>query len=210
MQFRIQDLGVVIEKMSGEAARAPKLIVINIRRHEILLEEHAHSLRIPFQLGIPGPLMGLYHQSLSNAVAGYTFRSVEEMIFRKKLGPLDSAKRENFISSACSGSDLMETRYRDLKRGDPVDDRLLLALSLFWRERHREFILADDQTLEDWWTTIFSQSCEATAEQSVSVYRQAGIQLNLRDSDKEVLAQNVSNDISMGYIIKTVESLYPM
>jgi hypothetical protein len=166
--------------------------------HEMFLEELPRLGRV--RLGEVGTFMTLYHQALSNTLAGYACRSVEEMIFRKVIGPLDRTDKEYLISSMRKGSDLGETLYRDLHGENSVDGRLLLCLSLFWNDRHRKYILAEEKVQNEWWMTMFSESIQATEGRTISVFSQLGPARNagLKASDREVLIENVSDDLTIG------------
>jgi hypothetical protein len=159
-------------------------------------------------------LMELYTLALSNSLAGYTYRSVEEMIFGKKAVRLSQPEREHLISSMRQeyGTELEKSEYRALHEGDPVDNRLLLCLALRWNNRHLKYLLAPDAIQGEWWSTVCFQNFKLSEDCVERVFRQMGLlsdNKSLRDSDKKNAQDNAEQDLLHGYVVRLSESLDP-
>lgn len=159
-------------------------------------------------------LMGLYKFSLSTSLAGYAYRSVEEMIYKDKPGPLSEAQKQDLLSVLYreGGDDISGSEYRTLSPADRVDSRLLLCLAIRWNSGYKNYLLADDSQHEEWWGIVVSKNTEEAMERYRQVYTSLGaMSSGLPGSELEDLAiDHVEQDLIHGYIVKLLESLAPL
>lgn len=189
---------------------------VMIRRCRI---EHEETMKqwVPIIFRTAGAaerLMELYHLSLSNTLAGYTFRSVEEMICKKKTERISETKKSFLIDSMYKecGSEMAASEYKVLNRDDPVDNRLVFCLALRSDNRHLEYVLADDDLQALWWNTFFSGSIKLNEAHIEPLFRAIlrGRGPGLGESEKETIRESVEQDLLHGYIVKLAESLDPL
>jgi hypothetical protein len=160
-------------------------------------------------------LMNLYTLSLSTALAGYVYRSVEEMICKRTNYPLSEIEKNSLLSSMYqeTGAALTDSEYCVLRPDDAVDGRLLFCLALRWDNRHLKYLLADDEIQQEWWATVLAQSIELGEERVEHVYRAMeliGPRNGLSDQTKEAVRDGIEQDLLHGYIVKLAESLIPI
>ncbi len=152
-------------------------------------------------------LMEMYHLSLSQSLAGYTYRAVEEMICKTKCAPLsrsDTAKLVSSMREECALDTIYG--YKSLCPTDPIDSRLLLCLGLRWDNRHKRYILGNETAQADWWNTVVEQSFLTSQNCLERVYRSLGLPSETQESVYDGLVQ----DLLHGYIVRLVESLDPI
>jgi hypothetical protein len=134
------------------------------RRSRIEHEMDVKHLRMATfkKAGAEEILTDLYTLSLSTALSGYVYRSVEEMICKRTNHPLSEAEKNGLLRLMYreSGTALTDTEYRVLRPSDAVDSRLLFCLALRWDNRHLNYFLADDDIQREWWATMLSQNME--------------------------------------------------
>jgi hypothetical protein len=160
-------------------------------------------------------LTDLYTLSLSTALAGYVYRSVEEMICKGTNDPLSESEKSGYLCSMYQeyGTTLANSEYRVLKPNDVVDDRLLFCLALRWDNRHLKYLLAGAEIQREWWATMLSQNIELAEKRVEQVYRAVeliGPSRGLSHQTKEMVRDGVVQDLLHGYIVKLVESLIPI
>ncbi len=182
--------------------------------------EHEADIKelFPFALIQPGAdsvLMDLYTLSLSNALAGYVYRTVEEMTCESSTPPLSKQEKSYLLRTMYeeSGSDLTSSEYRDLRDDDAIDSRLLFCLAIRWKNRQLNYMLADEATHRRWWAIVFGENVELSENCFERVYRDLGrLRTNqgLSDDAKEMVRGFVEQDVIHGYIAKLAESLDPL
>jgi hypothetical protein len=151
--------------------------------------------------------------SLSNALAGYAYRAVEEMICKRKILPMPSTERDSLISTVWRNSDLKESAYGELRSDDPVEHRLLFCLALNWNSGHDRYTLASQDLHEKWWKTVFGENLELSFTCFENVYRAVGLLANrqpLSHAVKQSVADDVHEELTHGYVVRLAESLYPI
>jgi hypothetical protein len=160
-------------------------------------------------------LMDLYTLSLSTALAGYVYRSVEEMICKRTNEPLSEAEKNDLLRSMYQGSSaaLTGTGYHVLRSSDAVDGRLLFCLAVRWDNHHLNYVLADDEIQARWWTTVRSQSFDLAEKRVEHIY--GALELirpgkGLSSHSKETVRESAEQDLLHGYIVKLAESLIPI
>jgi hypothetical protein len=163
-------------------------------------------------IDVDAALMDFYKLSLSNALAGYAYRSVEEMIYRTRSERLSVSEKNSLISSMSEGcgDDLRESGYKDLRADDVVDRRLLFCLALRWNNRHLNHLLAEEPVQREWWATLVSQNFRLSENCAECVFRAMGVLKDgkgLSDRDKESARDNAEEDLIHGYIVRFAESL---
>lgn len=171
-----------------------------------------------FALMQPGAdciLMDLYTLSLSNALAGYAYRAVEEITCQRRTPPLSQDKKTHLLRTMHEqcGSDLTGSEYRVLRSDDMIDARLLFCLAVRWDNRHLQYMLADEDTQRERWATVFAQNIEFSEACFAGVYRSLGRlreKQGLSNGAKEMIRGTVEQDLIHGYIVKLAESLDPL
>jgi len=187
------------------------------RRSRIEYEIDLREL-FPYALIKPGAdaiLMDLYTRSLSNALAGYAYRAVEEMVCGRTTPPLSQQEKDYLLRTMWEecGSDLTDTEYRVLRKDDPTDSRLLFCLAIRWDNRHLKYMLADETTQQEWWNILFPENMKLSEDCFEQIYRSLGMLKTdgaLSDEAKEMICDSVEQDLSHGYIVKLAESLDPL
>ena len=159
-------------------------------------------------------MMDLYTLSLSNALAGYAYRTVEEMICNRRSDPISQADKEYLIKSMYDevGSDLRASEYRVLNNDDVVNRRLLFCLALRWDNRHLQYLLAEDKVQWEHYGAVLAQNVEFSERCFEGVYARLGLLApsgHLSPEFKEMVREGVEQDIIHGYIVKLSESLDP-
>ena len=179
--------------------------------HEETVRQSFHSFA--FRLEAVELLNELYSLALSNALAGYTYRCVEETICKRKSERITEQKKKSLVDSMYKefGAKLAATEYRVLDNTDPVDSRLIFCLALRWNNRHMEYMLADEAVQTRWWNSVLAGSVELNESRAEPVYRAAfgRARRGLSASDRAVVQQSVEQDLLHGYIVKLAESLDP-
>jgi hypothetical protein len=157
-------------------------------------------------------LMSLYWLSLSNALTGYAYRTVEEVIYEEQGPRMPETERERLLNSMfreCA-ADLNEGGYRTLRQDDVVDRRLLLCLALRWNNHHLPYILADNDEQARLWGAVFSQNLQLSENCYVRVFASLGMlkkDRGLSDTTRDQVRDGVQQDLLHGYIVKLSESL---
>jgi hypothetical protein len=182
--------------------------------------EHEADVRELFSFALMRPgadevLMDLYTLSLSNALAGYTYRTVEEMTCNRRTPPLSQKEKDCLLRTMREecGSDLTDSEYRVLCADDGVDRRLLFCLAVRWDNRHLRYMLADDDTQRERWATVFVENIDLSEACFEGVYRNLGMlkdNQSLSQGAKEMIRGSVEQDLIHGYIVKLAESLDPL
>jgi hypothetical protein len=189
---------------------------VMIRRCRLEHEETARQMfqSFHFQLAAADRLKDLYSLALSNALAGYTYRSVEEMICKRTNARLSEEKKQWLVDSMYEqcGEELAASEYRVLDRNDPVDGRLTFCLALRWDNRHIGFMLADEAIQAHWWDSVVAGSMELNESRAEQVYRAAfrSRERGLSERDRAIVQENLVQDLLHGYVVKLAESLDPI
>jgi hypothetical protein len=101
--------------------------------------EHEADIKEIFSFALTQPgadsvLMDLYtlSLSLSNALAGYVYRTIEEMTCERSTPPLSRQEKSYLLRTMYeeSGAHLTSSEYRVLRDDDPIDSRLLFCLAI--------------------------------------------------------------------------------
>lgn len=164
--------------------------------------------------GMPQSVSDLLTVSLSNALTGYAYRSVEEAVMRKRSSALSPTESERLLSSMRveAGSSLRDSCFAVLDEKKAVDLRLLRCLALRWDNRHLPYLLADDSVQRKWIATVMSQNIDSTIKrhEAALIDMQSGDIRSLMHRKLPAIADNVEQDVIFGYIVKLSESLWPM
>jgi len=190
---------------------------VMIRRCRI---EHRMNLKsfadtIKRNSGAEAVLMDLYTLALSNTLAGYVYRSVEEAVCKKKSAQLAESEKAQLINSMYAeyGSEMSKTLYGELRAEDVADGRLVLCLALRWKNRHLKYLLAEDQLQQKWWETVFSQNLALSLHCVEHVFRTLRLLSegkSLSENNTAAAVERAEQDLIHGYIVKLSESLVPL
>jgi hypothetical protein len=157
----------------------------------------------------------LYPRSLSNALTGYSYRTVEEMVCKQHSNPLSDSDRQRLMTrmyAECADALNQPGDYAGLNPKDPIDSRLLFCLALRWDNQHLAYVLSEDDWQERMWKSIFAESLRLSEDcfrQVFAVVGLIGCGGRLTGSLKETVVEWVEQDLIHGYIVKLAESLYP-
>lgn len=162
----------------------------------------------------PTAAENLYHLYLTNTLTGYTYRSIEEIISKRKSPPLSESDKEYFMRSLFSeaGDDLKQSGYKVLDPGDHLDNRVLFCLAIRWGNRHLKFQLVDDKFQDKWGETILSQNISLGMEHHESIFRllfPGADAKSMAAKKHSEIADGTQQDFLFGYIVKLAESLVP-
>ena len=162
----------------------------------------------------PATAETLYHLYLTNTLTGYTYRSVEELIFKTKSPSLSESEKAYFINSLFTeaGEDLKQSGYKILDPRHNLDNRVLLCLAIRWDNRHLKFQLADDKFQDEWGSIILSQNILSSLKHHENLFH-----LLLPSADAKALVakkrsaieNGTQQDFLFGYIVKLAETLNP-
>jgi len=188
-----------------------------VRKCRIDFEAELSDIRthVFLPVSLPDTVEELYHMSLSDALSGYAYRSIEEFVVQNRSQRLSHSDKRDLLSSLRQEAegDLATEGYGDLNLDDTIDSRVLLCLSIRWDNRHLRYLLADERSHEKWWSTIYSDAIDrsVTITRGVysAIYNSETLAERFLSENQENVADNVQQDISFGYIVKLCESLDP-
>jgi len=162
----------------------------------------------------PDATADMYYLSLSNTLAGYTYRFVEELIVKRKSEILSEAEKRQLMSSLFKEAehDLKDSCYKVLDPGNFVDNRVLFCFSVRWKNGQLKYLLADDIYQRVWFSNILSQNIATSMKYYEKIFKilVPGTDVTaIVDRKREVIEENVEQDLIFGYIVKLCESLSP-
>lgn len=162
----------------------------------------------------PDATVDMYYLSLSNTLAGYTYRSVEELIVKKKSAQLSEAEKHRLMSSLFkeAADDFTNSCYEALEPNNAIDNRILFCLAIRWNNGQLKYLLADDKYHQDWFFNILSQNISKSIKYHVKIFNLLMSGANaqaLVSRKREAIEQNAEQDLLFGYIVKLCESLNP-
>ena len=191
---------------------------IIIRRAKLEVEtdynDMIRNLRMKFVPPNASAITGSYHQSLSNALAGYTFRSIEELIANKKSPLLSETEKHSIMSTMFkeSASDLHTPPYNALDSNNLVDNRVLFCFSIRWNNGHLKYMLADKDYNYKLFAVILSDAITMSIETYGKVIRSFIPDANIQEivnRKRRSIEDNTQQDLLFGYIVRLCESLSP-
>jgi hypothetical protein len=162
----------------------------------------------------PSAVAELYHLTLTLTLSGYVFRSVEEIITKRRSDPLQESDRAWLMTSLFkeAGDDLNRSCYRPLAVKNDVDRRVLFCLALRWDNRHLKYQLTEDKYAHEWASIILSQNlttCIKCHEKVFGLLMPGSNAQAITTMKHSSFEENVQEDFLFGYIVRLAESLNP-
>jgi len=162
----------------------------------------------------PDATADMYYLSLTNTLAGYTYRSIEELIVKRKNEVLSEAEKRQLMSSLFKEAehDLKDSCYKVLDQLNFVDNRVLFCLSVRWKNGQLKYLLADDRYQREWFFKILSQNIATSIKYHEKIFKILIPGANVTaivDKKRETIEQNEEQNLLFGYIVKLCESLSP-
>lgn len=209
---------LVADQENAERHRyiAPLSESIIIRRCSIEFGDELHALSFDFESEYEWPeeVRDLYAMCLTNALCGYVFRAVEEFVAREKSPELSKDEINRILVSldTVSVEIFGKSGYKFLDPLDETDRRVMFCLAMLMNRSHMEYMLADKEQHEAWFSSIIEQS----AERAIDFYRIAFGALRPPQSNTDLLLKwhgfvrgQVERGLLFGYIVRLSESLKP-
>jgi hypothetical protein len=115
----------------------------------------------------------MYYLSLTNTLAGYTYRFVEELIVKRKSEMLSETEKRQLMSSLFKEAehDLKDFCYKVLDPSNFVDNRVLFCLSVRWKNGQLKYLLADDIYQREWFFNILSQNIVTSMKYHEKIFK---------------------------------------
>jgi hypothetical protein len=162
----------------------------------------------------PDVTADMYYLSLSNTLAGYTYRSVEELIVKKKSAQLSEAEKHRLMSTLFkeAADDFANSCYKALDSNNSLDNRVLFCLAIRWNNGQLKYLLADDKYHQGWFFNILSQNITKSMKYHEKIFGLLLPGANVQElvaGKGEAIEQNAEQDLLFGYIVKLCESLNP-
>jgi hypothetical protein len=162
----------------------------------------------------PNAATDMYYLSLTNTLAGYTYRSIEELIVKRKSEMLSEAEKRHFMSSLLKDAehDLENSCYKVLDTSNFVDNRVLFCLSVRWKNGQLKYLLADDIYQREWFFNILSQNIAKSMKYHEKIFKllMPGADVTaIVERKREAIEDGTEQDFLFGYIVKLSESLSP-
>lgn len=162
----------------------------------------------------PDATADMYYLSLSNTLAGYTYRSVEELIVKKKSAQLSEADKNRLMSLVVkeAADDFNNSCYKALDSNNYLDKRVLFCLAIRWNNGQLKYLLADDIYHQKWFFNILSQNITKSMKYHEKMFNLLTPGANVHalvNRKREAIEQNAEQDLLFGYIVKLSESLNP-
>lgn len=147
-------------------------------------------------------------------MTGYTYRSIEEIIVKKKSDKLSESDKISLMTSlfAEAGDDLKRSCYKVLDSRNDLDNRVLFCLSLRWDNRHMKYQLAEDNYQNKWCSLILSQNVLTSLKHHENIFKLLLPGANVKimvNKKRSAIEDGVQQDFLFGYIVKLAESLNP-
>ncbi len=156
----------------------------------------------------------MYYLSLTNTLAGYTYRSIEELIVKRKSEMLSETEKHQLMSSLFKEAehDLKNSCYKALDPVNFVDNRVLFCLSVRWKNGQLKYLLADDIYQREWFFNILSQNIAKSMKYHEKIFKiliPCADVTAIVNRKREAIEQSAEQDLLFGYIVKLCESLSP-
>ena len=127
---------------------------------------------------------------------------------------LSKAEKRQLMSSLFKEAerDLKDSCYKVLDPSNFVDNRVVFCLSVRWKNGQLKYLLADDLYQREWFFNILSQNIATSMKYYEKIFKilVPGTDVTaIVDRKREVIEENVEQDLIFGYIVKLCESLSP-
>jgi hypothetical protein len=155
----------------------------------------------------PDEVLDLLKMSLTSALAGYAFRSIEEFVAGKRCRELTYAEKE-YIFASLDRADI----NKKLSYGDEIDGRILFCLALRLDGAYIKYSLINYNEKNDLSGSIIKQCVEETILFYKAALRTLWPAANIDEFinfHRKNIEAKVEKEFTFGYLVRLSESLNP-